>query len=102
MNVHCTVGIPVLSQVSVRSKIMASFIQEMATRVCRGYRFGQTGTPQVWYADDSAWLCEDLAGVQMALDSMWVVARISGLQVSVNSKGIRTAWMGTYYDAVRE
>ena len=38
----------------VRSKIMASFIQEMATRVCRGYRFGQTGTPQVWYADDSA------------------------------------------------
>ena len=83
----------------VRSKIMASFIQEMATRVCRGYRFGQTGTPQVWYADDSAWLCEDLAGVQMALDSMWVVARISGLQVSVNSKGTKTAWMGTYYDA---
>eukprot|EP00964_Phaeocystis_antarctica_P100172 scaffold65859_cov42-Phaeocystis_antarctica.AAC.1 len=49
----------------VRSKIMASFIQAMASQVCLGYRFGQTGVPQCWYCDDSAWLCEDLAGVQM-------------------------------------
>ena len=46
----------------VRSKIMATFIQQMASRVCRGYRFGRTGTPQAWYADDSCWLCEDRQG----------------------------------------
>ena len=88
----------------VRSKIMASFIQGMASQVCRGYRFGQTGVPQCWYCDDSAWLCEDLAGVQMALDAMWVVARVSGLKVTVKDKdfetrkGSKTAWMGVYYD----
>ena len=88
----------------VRSKIMASFIQAMASQVCRGYRFGQTGVPQCWYCDDSAWMCEDLAGVQMALDAMWVVARVSGLQVTVKEKdfetrkGSKTAWMGVYYD----
>ena len=88
----------------VRSKIMASFIQAMASQVCRGYRFGQTGVPQCWYCDDSAWLCEDLAGVQMAIDAMWVVARVSGLKVTIKKKdfktrvGSKTAWMGVYYD----
>ena len=83
---------------------MASFIQEMATQVCRGYEFGHTAVPQCWYADDSAYLCEDLAGVQMALDAMWVVARVSGLKVTVKAKdaetrvGSKTAWMGTYYN----
>ena len=87
-----------------RSKIMASFIQTMAQRVCRGYRFGHTGIAQVWFADDSAYLCEDIAGVQMALDAMWVVARVAGLKVTVKAKdaetrvGSKTAWMGTYWD----
>ena len=84
---------------------MASFIQVMAQRVCRGYRFGQTGLTQVWFADDSAYLCEDLAGLQMALDAMWVVSRVAGLKVTVKAKdaetrvGSKTAWMGTYWDA---
>ena len=53
---------------------------------------------------DSAWLCEDLAGVQMAIDAMWVVARVSGLKVTIKKKdfktrkGSKTAWMGVYYD----
>ena len=88
-----------------RSKIMASFIQVMAQKVCRGYRFDSTGITQVWFADDSAYLCEDLAGLQMALDAVWVVARVAGLQVTVKAKdaetrvGSKTAWMGTYWDS---
>jgi hypothetical protein len=59
----------------------------------------------VWFADDSAYLCEDIAGVQMALDAMWVVARVSGLHVTVKATdaetrvGSKTAWMGTYWNA---
>ena len=77
---------------------------EMATQVCRGYKFGRTAVPQCWYADDSAYLCEDLAGVQMALDAMYMVARVSGLKITVKAAdaqtrhGTKTAWMGTYYN----
>ena len=40
----------------VRSKIMAAFIQETAAAVCRGYRFGRTAVPQLWYAPTTACL----------------------------------------------
>ena len=83
---------------------MAAFIQEMAAAVCRGYRFGRTAVPQLWYADDSVFMCEDLAGVQLAADALWVVTRVAGLQVTIKERdfetrvGSKTAWMGTYYD----
>ena len=74
----------------VRSKIMAAFIQETAAAVCRGYRFGRTAVPQLWYADDSVFICEDLAGVQLAADALWVVTRVAGLNVTIKDKDFET------------
>ena len=82
-----------------RSKMVAAFIQRMASRVAQGYRFHEKGVPSVWYADDAAFLAEDVAGLQMAYDAAWVVARVAGLKIGVKKEGTKSAWMGTYYDA---
>ena len=70
---------------------MAAFIQEMAAAVCRGYRFGRTAVPQLWYADDSVFMCEDLAGVQLAADALWVVTRVAGLQAAIKERDFETS-----------
>ena len=46
-----------------RSKLVTRFIQEMASKVCRGYRFHNAGIPQIIYADDACFLAEDIAGL---------------------------------------
>ena len=62
-----------------RSKFVMRFIQETVNQVVAGYRFGEKGIAQVIYADDGAFIAEDIAGIQMALDAVWIVARVAGL-----------------------
>ena len=81
-----------------RSKLMTSVIQRLVDRAGRGYRFGVEAVPQVFFADDGAFLAEDVAGLQMAFDAVWVAARITGLQIKVKPDGSKTAWMGVYWD----
>lgn len=50
------------------------FMQEMFHKVVVvGYRFGDKGVPQVIYADDGAFLAEDIAGIEMEMDLVLVV-----------------------------
>ena len=92
-----------------RSLLQLRFMQALVRDACRGYKFrtqqqGGGGVPMVFYCDDGAFLCESIAGAQMALDACWVAARVAGLDLRTKAKdattrrGTKTAWMGCYFD----
>ena len=79
-------------------------IQEAVSGLVKGYRYSGTATrtPQIWWVDDGAFLCDDLANVQLALDTCWMVAKMAGLKMQVKADGSKTAWQGSYWQAGKE
>ena len=53
--------------------------------------------PQVVYADDCAYICHDMASLQLAFDTSWLVAKVCGLKVMIKDKK-KTAYMATYWE----
>ena len=84
----------------VRSKLMLSVMQRVVSRVCEGFKFtGSTrSVPQLYYADDGAYVASSAASLQLMFDTSWLVARTLGLTIGIKANGKKTAWSGTYWE----
>ena len=87
-----------------RSKLMLGVMQRAVSRLCRGYKFtgASGGTPQMFYADDGAFVASNLYDLQLMFDTCYMVTRALGLNVTVKANGTKSAWSGTYWADGRE
>ena len=74
-----------------RAKLQVALIQGAVSAICEGFDFGpevgredeRKRVPQVFFADDGAFLSDTQWGMQLALDTCWWVTRIPGWNESL-------------------
>ena len=71
----------------------------MISRHVPGYRFtgAAASAPQGVYADDAAYVCQDMASLQLAFDTCWLMAKVCGLSIKIKGKS-KTAYFATYWE----
>ena len=91
------------SQSPTRSKMQLRLLQEAVSELCAGFRFrGATASvPQLWYCDDGAFCCRDLASMQLVVDTCWMVTRAAGLNIQIKGDK-KTAWQASYWENGKE
>eukprot|EP00966_Prymnesium_polylepis_P199182 4615195-Prymnesium_polylepis.1 len=81
-----------------RAELQIALIQRTVRQLCKGFDYSngvhEAGcVPQVFYADDGAFLSDSLWGLQTALDACWWVCHIMGIRMIIKGKK-KTAWQG--------
>ena len=84
----------------VRAKIGAiAPMQKAVTQLCRGFKVGERpggSVPQVYFADEGAFLTNSLADLHAIHDINWIMARMMGIEIKV--KGLdKTAYSAVQY-----
>ena len=88
---------------AVRAKLQIGVLQRMISKHVPGYRFtgAAASVPQGIYADDAAYVCHDMAALQLAFDTCWMMAKVCGLQIKIKGKS-KTAYFATYWEGGKE
>ena len=84
---------------AVRAKLQIGVLQRMISKHVPGYRFtgAHASVPQGVYADDAAYVCHDMAALQLAFDTSWMMAKVCGLPIKIKGKS-KTAYFATYWE----
>ena len=83
---------------AIRAKILQAVTQRVIRKVVRGYDMTQgPSCPQLHFADDSCYLTNSVADLQLAYDTAWVMAKLCGLKLKVKTEKTGTAFMATHW-----
>ena len=82
-----------------RAKLQVALIQGAVSAMCEGFDCGALqmeeeggAIPQMFFADDGAFMSNTLWGQQTMIDTCWWVTRVMGLRMIVKSDKSKTAW----------
>ena len=84
---------------AVRAKLQIGVLQRMVSKHVPGYRFtgAAASIPQSVYADDAAYVCHDMASLQLAFDTSFMMAKVCGLPIKIKGKS-KTAYFATCWE----